>query len=219
MRCVIALRNHTSSSTVFLSIGFPKRKEEFAFFVIKDPGWCCIREYMRSRPLTFDPVCLARFKSALPRLKVTSTADVIQSQAAIAEARAADPTCLIPLSFLNIAFSQRGLHKIDVNDDIGDIGFSEGQFHQAEKLGDNGDKTSEGSDPHWEPAFKDVIHGVLPVAGDSWKSVNATVAAALHILGASVKVVYNLKGSVRPGEKKVSELWIFCKATDNLPSV
>ncbi|KAF8596577.1 Dyp-type peroxidase [Ceratobasidium sp. AG-I] len=165
-------------------LGFPKRKEEFVFFMISEP---------------------AGFKSALPKLKITSTADVIQSQGAIAEARAADPTCLIPLSFLNIAFSQRGLHKIDVNDDIGDFAFAEGQLHQAEILGDDGVKTSTGFDPHWEPAFKDGVDGVLLIAGDSWKSVNATVAAALHTLGTSVKVVYRLKGSVRPGEEKGKE--------------
>lgn len=113
---------------------------------------------------------------------------------------------MIPLSFLNIAFSQRGLHKIDVNDDIGDFAFAEGQLHQAEILGDDGVKTSTGFDPHWEPAFKDGVDGVLLIAGDSWKSVNATVAAALHTLGTSVKVVYKLKGSVRPGEEKVGDL-------------
>ncbi|ELU39976.1 peroxidase TAP [Rhizoctonia solani AG-1 IA] len=54
-------------------------------------------------------------------------------------------------------------------------------------------------------AFKNRVDGVLVIAGESWVSVAAKVAEAMAVLTTSVRVVYTLKGSVRPGEQKGHE--------------
>ncbi|KAG8683211.1 hypothetical protein FRC08_014464, partial [Ceratobasidium sp. 394] len=165
-------------------IGLPKKKEEFIFFVITNP---------------------VLFRLALPLLNITSTADVQRSHQDISDARKDNPGALIPLPLLNIAFSQKGLNALGIKDDIGDPAFSKGQFADAETLGDQGTTTDKGFDPHWEAAFKGRIDGVLLVAGESWTTVNLAALAALATLGLSVRVVYRLKGAVRPGEENGRE--------------
>ncbi|KAG8796495.1 hypothetical protein FRC12_021128 [Ceratobasidium sp. 428] len=161
-----------------------KRKKSLYFFVIEDA---------------------AQFKIALPQLKIASTADVLHSHQAISDARRENHGSLIPLPLLNIAFSQQGLNALGVTDDIGDAAFSKGQFADAEGLGDQGAVTDSGFDPHWEPAFKSRIDGVLLAAGESWKTVNQVVKTALDTLRHSVRVVYKLKGAVRPKDQKGHE--------------
>ncbi|KAG9086724.1 hypothetical protein FRC07_013004, partial [Ceratobasidium sp. 392] len=165
-------------------IGLPKKKEEFVFFVIKNA---------------------AHFKATLPHLKIASTADVQRSHQAISDARGENPGGLIPLPLLNIAFSQQGLNALGIKDDIKDFAFSKGQLADAEKLGDQGTASDTGFDPHWEPAFKGRIDGVLLAAGESWKTVNDVVKTALDTLGHSVHIVYKLKGAVRPKDQKGHE--------------
>ncbi|KAG8793135.1 hypothetical protein FRC12_003771 [Ceratobasidium sp. 428] len=163
-------------------LAYLKKKEEFVFFVIEND---------------------AQFKAVLPRLKIASTADVLHSHQAISDARRENPESLIPLPLLNIAFSQQGLNALGVTDDIGDAAFSKGQFADAEGLGDQGTVTDDGFDPHWEPAFRSRIDGVLLAAGESWKTVNQVVKTALDTLQHSVRVVYKLKGAVRPKDQQV----------------
>ncbi|KAG9085843.1 hypothetical protein FRC07_013275, partial [Ceratobasidium sp. 392] len=166
-------------------IGLPKKKEEFVFFVIKDKDL---------------------FKANLPRLKISTTGDVQRAKQAIDQARKKNPGCLIPLPFLNIAFSQQGLNALNITDDIGDVAFSNGQFNDAHNLGDEGITDADGKfHPRWESAFTGRIDGVLLAAGESWKTVNYVVKAAVDTLGRSIQVVYSLKGSVRPGEEKGHE--------------
>ncbi|KAG9073782.1 hypothetical protein FRC06_011157 [Ceratobasidium sp. 370] len=148
---------------------------------------------------------LDQFKSKLPRLKIATTGDVQRAQQAIKDARKGNPGSLIPLPFLNIAFSQQGLNALDITDDIGDAAFTAGQFHDAQNLGDDGTVSDDGFDPHWESAFKGRIDGVLLAAGESWRTVNYVVKAAVDTLGRSIQVVYSLKGSVRPGDEKGRE--------------
>ncbi|KAG8796496.1 hypothetical protein FRC12_021129 [Ceratobasidium sp. 428] len=165
-------------------IGLPKKKEEFVFFVIRDAS---------------------KFKTCLPRLKIATTGDVQRAKENIDQARKRTPGCLIPLPFLNIAFSQQGLNALGITEDIGDVPFSKGQFADAGNLGDEGTTDAEGFHPKWESAFTNRIDGVLLAAGESWKTVNYVVKAAVDTLGLSIHVVYSLKGSVRPGEEKGHE--------------
>jgi hypothetical protein len=137
-------------------------------------------------------------------LKIASTGDVIRSRDAIAKAKEEAPGSLVPLSLLNIAFSKKGLDALGIKDDLGDSVFSAGQQADAENLGDDGKVVGGKFEPDWESAFKNRIDAVLVVAGDSWTSVNSTIALALLALAGSVRVVYKLKGSVRPGAEKVS---------------
>ncbi|QRV75636.1 Dyp-type peroxidase family [Ceratobasidium sp. AG-Ba] len=165
-------------------VGLPKKKEEFMFFNIIDQ---------------------AKFKAAMPSLQVTSTGDVIRSRDAIAEAKKANPGTLIPLALLNIAFSQKGLDALGIKDDLGDRVFSAGQLADAGNLRDEGTTIDNTFDPKWEQAFKTRIDGVLIVAGESWVSVNKKVDDTLKTFGTSIRVIYNLKGSVRPGDQKGHE--------------
>ncbi|KAG8736144.1 hypothetical protein FRC10_009652 [Ceratobasidium sp. 414] len=163
-------------------LGLPKKKQEFIFFVIADS---------------------AKFKAAIPSLRVTSTGDVIRSREAIAQAKQANPGSLVPLPLLNIAFSRRGLDALGIKDDLGDAVFSAGQLADARNLGDEGKTIGGKFDPNWEQAFKTRIDAVLLVVGETWVTVNAKVAEALQTFGDSVRVVDNLKASVRPGAEKV----------------
>ncbi|KAG8731737.1 hypothetical protein FRC11_002635 [Ceratobasidium sp. 423] len=165
-------------------LGFPKKKEEFVFFVIRDA---------------------AKFKHALSGLKVTTTADVIEARKAIQEKKSQQHGGLVSLAFLNIAFSKKGMDALGITEDLGDQPFADGQLADAKDLGDDGVAESDGFHPLWENAFKHRVDGVLVVAGESWLSVKAKVAETLAAFTNSVLVVYSLKGSVRPGDQKGHE--------------
>lgn len=146
-----------------------------------------------------------KFKAALKNLKVSTTGDVIRALEAIGKVKAEEPGTLITLPLLNISFSQKGLATLGFKDSIGDRAFADGQLADADLLGDEGQSDDAGNfDPNWETAFKGEIHGVLLIAGESWKTVNATVKETLQLFGKSIRVVYTLKGAVRPGAEKVS---------------
>ncbi|KAG8732477.1 hypothetical protein FRC10_000893 [Ceratobasidium sp. 414] len=165
-------------------LGLPKKKQEFVFFVIADS---------------------AKFKAAIPSLRVTSTGDVIRSREAIAKAKQANPGSLVPLPLLNIAFSRCGLDALGIKDDLGDTVFSAGQLADARNLGDEGKTIGGKFDPNWEQVFKTRIDAVLLVVGETWVTVNARIAEALKTFGNSVRVVDNLKASVRPGAEKTGD--------------
>jgi hypothetical protein len=98
---------------------------------------------------------------------------------------------LIPLTGTNIAFSSAGLKKLGITDRLDlasdnkrepipgkDGPFTLGQFADAEFLGDPGRKQPTLDDPnHYEPAwrneFKQRIHGVVLITGDTWERVEA----------------------------------------------
>ncbi|KAF8596549.1 Dyp-type peroxidase [Ceratobasidium sp. AG-I] len=165
--------------------GLPKKKEEFVFFVITD---------------------VAKFKAALKHLKVSTTGDVIRALKAIKEVKGEEPEKLITLPLLNISFSQTGLTALGIKDSIGDPAFAAGQLADAQLLGDEGQVDDEGKfDPSWETAFKGQIHGVLLFTGESWKTANGIAKETLKAFGKSIRVVYTLKGSVRPGAEKGHE--------------
>ncbi|KDN45326.1 hypothetical protein RSAG8_04913, partial [Rhizoctonia solani AG-8 WAC10335] len=165
-------------------LGFPKKKEEFIFFVIQDA---------------------AKFKEALSNLKVTTTADVIEARKTIQEKKSQQSGGLVPLAFLNIAFSKKGLDALGITDDLGDEPFAQGQLDDAKDLGDDGVTEADGFHPSWETAFKHRVDGVFVIAGESWASVNAKTLEVLVAFTSSLRVVYRLKGSVRPGNQKGHE--------------
>ncbi|CAE6479622.1 hypothetical protein ACGC1H_002442 [Rhizoctonia solani] len=164
-------------------LGFPKKKEEFIFFVIQDA---------------------AKFKKALSKLKVTTTADVIEARKTIQEKKSQFGG-LVPLAFLNIAFSKRGLDALGITEDLGDEPFAKGQLVDAQDLGDDGVAEADGFHPSWETAFKHRVDGVFVVAGESWASINIKILEVLVAFTSAFRVVYRLKGSVRPGNQKGHE--------------
>ncbi|CUA72642.1 Peroxidase 2 [Rhizoctonia solani] len=165
-------------------LGFPKKKQEFIFFVIQDP---------------------AKFQKALVDLKVTTTADVIEARTTIQQKKSQQPGALIPLAFLNIAFSKKGLDALGITDDLGNQPFAQGQLDDAKDLGDDGVTETDGFHPNWETAFKHRVDGVFVVAGESWASINVKILEVMLAFTSAFRIVYRLKGSVRPGNQKGHE--------------
>ena len=94
---------------------------------------------------------------------------------------------------LNLAFSQSGLTKLGVTDDLGDKAFKNGQFVDADNLGDPGTV-------NWKPAFKGTnVHGVFLIASDSTILTDAMILFLTGILGSDITEQYRLLGNVRPG--------------------
>ncbi|CAE6424165.1 unnamed protein product [Rhizoctonia solani] len=165
--------------------GFPKKKEDFILFQISDS---------------------AKFKQALPKLKVTTTADVFKHRQDIKEAKARQSNSLISMSLLNVAFSRKGINKLGITQLINPYEaldpFETSQLAMARRLGDPGTYESSGFQPHWEEVFKNAIDGVFIVAGESPKSVNNQITYVKELFGDAIQEVYRLSGSLRPGSQQ-----------------
>jgi len=104
-----------------------------------------------------------------------------------------------PDTMVNVAFSQSGLTRLNVTDDLGDAGFSAGQFADADALGDPGTT-------NWVTAFKGTnIHGVFLLASDSTTLVDTQWLTVKTLLGLSITELYTLTGSARPGSQEGHE--------------
>ncbi|KAJ3556947.1 hypothetical protein NM688_g1742 [Phlebia brevispora] len=99
-----------------------------------------------------------------------------------------------PLAFVNIAFSQSGLIKLGIHEDLGDAQFSEGQFADAAYLGDDISQ--------WEAPFKGTnIHGVFLI-GSNQSAYTAEYADDIpSIFGSSISQVYRIDAAARPGSE------------------
>lgn len=98
-----------------------------------------------------------------------------------------------PLVALNIAFSQTGLTKLGVTDNLGDSFFTNGQAaNTTTLLGETMD--------NWIPQFKTRgIHGVILLASDVVSLLDQQVTSIELTFGASMVKVYSLAASIRPG--------------------
>ncbi|KAJ6602232.1 dye-decolorizing peroxidase precursor [Mycena sp. CBHHK59/15] len=103
-----------------------------------------------------------------------------------------------PVTAVNIAFSQTGLHTLGVNDDLGDQNFTSGQFSEATVIGDNPSL--------WDSAFAGTnIHGVFLLASDTVDNINTELANIQTILGSSITEIHRLQGAARPGDEQGHE--------------
>ncbi|CAE6487703.1 unnamed protein product [Rhizoctonia solani] len=150
-------------------------------------------------------VAHSKFKKALANLKVTTTTDVIEARTTIQQKKSQQPDGLIPLAFLNIAFSKKGLDALAITDNLGDQPFAQGQLEDAQDLGDDGVTEADGFHPNWETAFKHRVDSVFVVAGESWGSINDKILEVMMAFTSAFRIVYRLKGSVRPGNQKGHE--------------
>ncbi|KAH9933659.1 Dyp-type peroxidase [Epithele typhae] len=148
--------------------------------------------------------------------QITTTTQVVGDRAKIAEnkkaaADAGKAPGLLKLSGVNIAFSQFGLTKLGITDNIGDTAFVGGQLNDAQNLADSGVVGSDGKFiPNWIPAFKQQLDGVVIISGDSELTVTATQAIVKGIFNvgaakATMHEVQTIKGTVRPGKEKAHE--------------
>lgn len=104
-------------------------------------------------------------------------------------------TCQQPSALLNVAWTSKGLKKLNVLGNTLDKFFNMGQVADASALGDNDPPTN------WVPALlKDQTHGVFLIASNEWAPVDELLARILDLLGMSIVEVHRLKGAHRPGE-------------------
>ncbi|KDQ26239.1 DyP-type peroxidase [Pleurotus ostreatus PC15] len=145
-------------------IGMKKPKELFFFYTIKDTR---------------------RFKQVLAKdiyPHITTTAQLICG------------TCPQTSALLNVAWTSKGLKKLNVHGDTLDKFFNMGQAADASALGDNDPPTN------WVPALlKDRTHGAFLIASNDWAPVDALLARIIGFLGTSIVEVHRLKGAHRPG--------------------
>lgn len=80
----------------------------------------------------------------------------------------------------------------------------------AKDLGDQGSTSSGAFTPDWIPAFKQDIHGMLLISGDSHPSVDKRLREIERIFAVRthnpiIHEVTRIVGDVRPGEEKGHE--------------
>ena len=86
---------------------------------------------------------------------------------------------------------------------------------QAQQLGDAGKQGPGGVfDPDWDPAFKQGVHGVINIAGDSNDTILAELYKVENIFqvgqkDATIQKVLRLVGNVRPGNEEGHEQQVF----------
>ncbi|KIK61172.1 hypothetical protein GYMLUDRAFT_261090 [Collybiopsis luxurians FD-317 M1] len=113
-----------------------------------------------------------------------------------------------PATIVNIAFSQKGLNALGIQDNLNDADFTNGQLSNAAFLGD---QTS-----NWEPAFaSNNVHGVFLIESDTIDSVNAKLSQIQTISNGSISEVYRIQGQARPGDEQGHEHFGFLDGVSN----
>ncbi|KAH9848438.1 hypothetical protein C2E23DRAFT_739585 [Lenzites betulinus] len=172
--------------------GLAKKAQHFVFFQIDDN----VDAFRRSLAMLI-PIITTTPQALVQRQKIALMKTAAKQRGT--------PVQTLTLAAVNIAFSQAGLGKLGITEDIGDTVFQQGQLSDAGNLGDSGAATGNGSfDPdQWLPAFKETIHGVILIAGDSDATVTATRQQIETIFSsgqqAGLHEILTLTGSVRPG--------------------
>ncbi|TFK38587.1 hypothetical protein BDQ12DRAFT_631188 [Crucibulum laeve] len=182
--------------------GLPKKTEIFYFFRI-----------------TNDEDFRRRFRNFAPLVKsvdqVAKDRDEIQEHKRKDERLGTKPH-LIPLVGVNIAFSHLGFKELKIDDTkLIDTAFLRGQRLDAANLGDKGTGSGDNFVPDWEPAFKEEIHGVILVAGDSHTSVNKQLWQIEEIFGDSIYKVTAVRGDARPGDLSAHEHFGYLDGVSN----
>lgn len=177
--------------------GLPKRTQTYYFFQIDDAR-------------------VQQFREQLAKLipLITTTTQAVADRQKIADnkknAKDGKPA-LLTMSGVNLAFTQKGLVKLGIIDDIGDDAFKKGMLADATTLGDQGTTLPSGEfDPDWIPAFKQDIHGLILISGESQVSVDRRKLEIERIFrvrthSPTIHKVIRIIGDVRPGELKGHE--------------
>ncbi|KAH8102235.1 Dyp-type peroxidase [Cristinia sonorae] len=182
-------------------IGFSKRFESAVFFQIDNAD---------------------AFRKQLAALvpKITTAAQAASDKDKIKEHKRNGGKDLLKISGLNISFSQTGLTALGITDDLGDGPFRDGQLKGAEALGDSGSTVNGVFQPNWVPAFKNPIHGVIIVSGDSHATVEERLLDTKNTLklspqGGTCHEIIRLNGAVRPDDQKGHEHFGFLDGISN----
>ena len=102
---------------------------------------------------------------------------------------------------------------IDQANQTTSTGFLDGQRKDAQSLGDKG--AVQGTDfvPDWDEEFKQDIHGVFNIAGDSHATVDRKVQLIEQCFkvgtkDATIKKVTSIRGDTRPGDQDGHEQYV-----------
>ncbi|TDL16646.1 Dyp-type peroxidase [Rickenella mellea] len=165
-------------------LGIPKRVEWFLFFKITNVD--DFKKYL---------------KELIPA--ITTSTDIAEIRNAINDHKNEGKQGLIRVSGINLAFSNRGIQTLGIDDDLTDPSFTSGQLARAQALGDQGQIIGDTFDVNWIPAFKG--GDIDGLAGDCEASVVEAFNRVTNVLGNSFKEVLKVKGGVRPGKEKGHE--------------
>ena len=163
-----------------ISSQIPKKAQAFFFYQIKD---------------------VDDFKSALAKFIpfiATETA-VAKGRDDIAQHKKSGAGGLLNLKFTTVSFSSKGLVKLSIKDDLNDASFTAGQLADAQSLGDKGTTQNNVFEPDWLFPFKHDIHGLFSITGPSIQVVQLELLAVLAHFHCTIREVYKVIGSVRPG--------------------
>ena len=165
-------------------IGLQKKAENFVFFTIPDAA------AFKARALT----TLVR--------QITTVGQALIAERMLAVNKAADGP-LLRVRGLNLGFTAEGL-KVLGSDTAGmDASFLAGASTQAPSLNDPLDGTGKLST--WLPQFRDEIHGVLLVTGETPEAVDEHTDKVVGDLGNAIQEVRRERGVVRPGREEGHE--------------
>ncbi|KAJ8514899.1 dyp-type peroxidase [Pleurotus djamor] len=181
--------------------GLPKRTETCYFFSI-----CNVEGFA------------SNLNQLVPLIKTTE--QVVEDRKKIAVHKATQCAGLVPISSINIAFSQSGLTKLNITDNLGDESFAKGQRADAQSLGDAAQVHTSEYVPDWEEPFLQDIHGVVIVACDCCQSTTKTLNQVKAIFGvgtpqASITEVTTVEGKDRDGENHGHEHFGFLDGISN----
>ncbi len=167
-------------------IGLQKNYERFIFFKIVE---------------------VAAFKSALRKHiahRITSTLTVKAREFQLRDHKTHGGKEPLPLVGLNLGFTNTGIQKLLEVSSLGDASFDKGAAAQALTLGDALDGT--GKLANWKPEFlSNNIDGVFLVTGGTQAAVDGEAKHVLGILGASITLIFDQTGQVRPGLERGHE--------------
>ncbi|KAL9094069.1 MAG: hypothetical protein Q9165_003739 [Trypethelium subeluteriae] len=161
--------------------GLPKKAETYYFFRIEGTEV----EAFRSQLAALVPL-------------ITTSADVASHRVKISEHKrdSANNNKWLRLSGVNLAFTQKGLKQlgfhVESTDKINDAAFEESMIN---------DKTLNDQPNTWLPEFRQDIHGLLVITGDSQDTINARLLEIQAILKNTIHGVKRADGHVRPGKE------------------
>jgi len=183
-------------------LGLQKKVQEFVFFQITD---------------------VTLFRQAMKAIVpfITTTAQVQQQAAQIAQHKASGASGLLPLPCTNLAFSNSGLTKMGLDTTqlisaTSGNNFINGQQSDAVSTLQDPTTTSSGKVvPDWDAEFLEQIDGVFLLASDSTLTLTTLRASLEAIWLTSIKVIVTLDAAVRPGTEAGHEHFGFKDGISN----
>lgn len=86
----------------------------------------------------------------------------------------------------------------------------------AGSLGDTVDSHSQPA--QWDAEFKQDIHGVILITGNSHPQIDTALTDVKNILGATIQIVHQIEGHTRPGDISGHEQYVSCLQPKNVLS-